>query len=671
MKPPTLILLAVVLLGSPQAFLAQSGSGFESLSSSRVLGGIAMPVGTVLWRSSVSNWSGAVLGAQTQYKGTVLDVGTLLVFDESGKLRIIHPRMKQGNAPWRLFDAGGTELTLPQGSGVQVPRERQPRFDLEMGSGPLSLAAEIRTKTLSLSRPPGGWPSQTADVQAAVVAGTGFTVDPVLVPPDTFVETYLLNDDGSRWVSEFVLLNDAAIRGITLPKGSIFRLAMVGTAEQPFARLVSKSPTSLPVFEANAPASDVIGWSGELTPQTYSIATPIPVGTATLPAGTWVFRSENDIIVKPSERVSIAGVPIGPQSYSRIRNGQVTDTWLVAEWEYAPRHALPEGTRVIFRNGRLSHAGLLRPLTVDGLSLVGTVWFSADGKVKAGRLNAPASLDGVECGPGGFSVHPSGALEQCELAHAQTVKGVRLRADRVVITPSGNIVTGILDQDLRVGIRTLRPGDRLSTLADERATLEVLDAEGVNDLEAQVKALIEQSIPKALVSMKSSVSVLGKFEAADVHLDSQTRVRQEHGILFPSRYSVRNLLKNPPFADCDCRVNLVPEFGWKVDPQGNEVVVFTRLQPNSLITIETNICPTTAFALLLNRFASIFGPQIQTPEQVVTSQKFNDKVINNISTFIRLSNPGVEIIPSQTRIEDIRLVDGVIRVTAQYSRVIK
>lgn len=683
MKTAILFALVIVLLGWSQASQAQpSSSAFETLSVVRALGEIDLPPGTVLWRSSVSNWTGAVLGAQTDYKGAVLDVGTLLVFDEASKLRVIHSRMIRGNSTWRVFDATGAEV-IPEPLLGPLPRERQ--FFIspsEMDIVPMALAAEIHAKTRLLSRPPNGWPIQLANVDAAVGVGAGFTAEPIQIPADTFVETARLSDDGRHWASEFVLLNDATIRGLVLPKGSVIRFAVVGMPDQPFVGLVSRSPTSLPVFEASAVAGGVISWSGNLAPQTYVLATPVTVGSASLPPGTWVSRSESDAAMKvrPPTRITINGVPIDSHSFSHIRNGQIIDTWLAADWEYAPNRLLSAGTHVLLKNGQLEIAALQQPRIIDRLPLVNIVVFYPDGKVRAGTLNAPASLGGIDCGAGGFRLHPSGDLEQCKLAHAQTVKGIKLRADDVIITAAGNVIAGILDQDLQIGINTLHPGDRLGFVAEERTTLEVLDGSGVNDLEAEIRAMVDDAVPKALLAMKNQVNVLGSFGADDINLESATRVRQEHGILFPRRYSVRNFLKNPPFADCDCRIELVPEFGWKVDQQlrftikegwSHDVIVFTRIRPGSLIKIETNFCPTTFFALLLNRFASIFGPQVQSREQEVTRKKFTDKVVTGFSTILSLLNPDVQIVPSETRIEDIQLVDGAIRVTARYSKVIR
>ena len=674
MKTWILTALSIVFLAWPQSSQAQTGSSaFETLRALRSVGEINLPPATVLWHSSASNWTGAVLGAQTDYRASVLEVGTLLVFDESSKLRVIHSRLTRGNSTWRVFDATGAEVIPAPLPGPLSPERQFFVPPSEMDSVPVALAADIHAKTQALSRPPNGWPNPLADVDAAVAIGAGFTVEPVQIPADTFVETARLSDDGGHWASEFVLLNEATIRGLVLPKGSVIRLAFVGTPDQPFVGLVSKSPTSLPVFEASAVAGGVIGWSGNLAPQTYVLATPVTVGSASLPPGTWVSRSESDaaIRVRPPTRVIVDGVPIDSHSLSHIRNGQVTDTWLAADWEYAPNHSLSEGTHVLLKNGHLEIAFLQQPRLIDQLSLVNTAVFFPDGKISAGTLNAQASLGGIDCGPSGFRFHPSGDLEQCKLAHAQTVKGIKLRADEVIITAAGNVIAGILDQDLRIGINTLHPGDRLGFIAQERTTLEVLDGSGVNDLETEIRAMVDDAVPKALLAMKNRVEALGSFGPDDVHLESGTRVRQEHGILFPRRYSVRNFLKNPPFADCDCRIELVPEFGWKVDEQRHEVVVFTRMQPGSLIKIETNFCPTTFFALLINRFASIFGPQVQTQEQEVTRKKFTDKVATNVSTIISLLNPDVQIVPSQTRIEDIQLVNGTIRVTARYSKVIR
>jgi hypothetical protein len=114
-------------------------------------------------------------------------------------------------------------------------------------------------------------------------------------------------------------------------------------------------------------------------------------------------------------------------------------------------------------------------------------------------------------------------------------------------------VTGVLDQDLQAGIKALHPDDRLGRIVEDRATFLLLDTPYVNDLESQIAAIINDAVPKELVSLKSSVDILGSFGTGDIHLDSEQRSRGMHEIDFARRYSARNFLKNPPFADCDCR----------------------------------------------------------------------------------------------------------------------
>jgi hypothetical protein len=111
----------------------------------------------------------------------------------------------------------------------------------------------------------------------------------------------------------------------------------------------------------------------------------------------------------------------------------------------------------------------------------------------------------------------------------------------------------------------------------------------------------------------------------------------------------------------------VPKFAWEVDAEYKQVVAFTQMKPGSLISIDTNFCPTTFVGLLFVKIASLFGaPAMQTPEQEQVRSIFNEKVVDIDSTLVSLTT-GQQILPTESVIEDTFLADGKLNVKVRYS----
>src|SRR5262252_4284397 len=105
-----LVAVAVFLSIWPPQVWPRASVQVETLTVVQTVSGIRLPIDTRVWRSASTSWTAVILGAETQHNGASLASGTLLLFDEHEKLRVVHPQLSQGNSSWRLFDEQGSEL---------------------------------------------------------------------------------------------------------------------------------------------------------------------------------------------------------------------------------------------------------------------------------------------------------------------------------------------------------------------------------------------------------------------------------------------------------------------------------------------------------------------------------------------------------------------------------
>jgi len=315
--------------------------------------------------------------------------------------------------------------------------------------------------------------------------------------------------------------------------------------------------------------------------------------------------------------MTIGSVPIDARSFTALDSSHVIETWLAKDWSNSG-FVIPAGTHVTFDSeGHLRAADLARVTKINGLPLDHTTLFYPDGTPKGSTLAERTAIGQCDCAKGPVMFLPNQVLGSCILASNATVAGVRLRPGLFELSANGKLARGVLDQDLQLGASHFRPGDVLFYEFEDTATITILEAALVDDLEKEVTAQFDSLIPDGLVKMKEGQDMFGRYTGGDIAIQSATKSREPHAFVTTRKYAIRNFLKNPPVADCDCRVTLTAHLTWQLDASRKQFVADAGLKPHSIVWVETNFCPTALLGLGLVKFYDPFFGVPASQKEVV------------------------------------------------------
>ena len=658
-----------VVLTCTAAFAFQSS---RRLDGTERIGIVDLPVGTLLWQSTTNSWRAAVLGATVQFANRTLAAGSLIVFDDKSAVRtmwIAGAPTDSGLNDCSFFTPEGTEIMHPQYPTATVPPGRAPMFSGVSPDAPLLKAAEqliLRARSSdrevlpALATDPGGL--------ERALATNDWNLPRFAFANGTFV---LLEASNTPVRVRVVLLDEGRLGGMSLAPGTCIHTFFEGGTFA-VAGMSSRSPVPMKYQGAVIAPGGLIFWNDDLTPQSYLISEPLSLGPTVFPAGTHISHMWG-YVVRPPTPLTIRGVPIDGTAFTHLDGTDVRETWLAAEWEWKPGQRLPEGTHVTLKSGRLETAQLAKPQHVLDLPLRDFAMFYPSGTIAHAHLASPTTIEGVDCAPGFVQFHQKGArLAGCLLAHPHVIGGIKLRPGQFETTEAGLLVRGTLDQVLTVGTSTFQPGEVYNGTFRDSAVLSLLDAMGVDDLERTIMAEFDKLIPEALVRLQESASVMGEYGLGDVTLKAETRAREPHAFVSQRTYEVVDFVDNPPFNDCDCRVELTPQFSWGVKPVGpaRQLVATAGLRPNSPIKVGCNFCPTTNLIMPFMSLLSTLSP-VPVPQKEIVRKKFESRIGASEKVLIEMLTGKENILPFSFEVEDVFIEGGEMKIKCSFSRTVK
>lgn len=658
------LMLLVLASVSAHAFQAID---LRKLAATERVGTVDLPAGTFLWQSPTNSWRGALLGGDTKIGDRTLPARAVLVFDKGNALRTVWAASTAPAPECTFFTIEGAEIAYPQYPSANVPPEREPILDSVSAEALIVKAAEqVTTRARNSDRevlPPA--PDESPGLQQAVT-NAGWNLQGAALPAGTFIR---IEEGTGPITSGFVTLEDGRLGAMSLPAGTciqvFFRSGMF-----PEAGMSSRSPGSLRYQGATIAPGGRVHWAKDLMPQSYLISEPLPFGPIVFPTGTYVSHVvPNSYTIRPPVPLIVGTVPIDGTAFTQFDGTQIQDTWLAKEWDFAPGQRLPAGTHITFRSGRLDTALLGVPHKLFGVTVSGFTIFHPNGSLAHSWLSSPASIAGIDCAGGTVQFHKDARLAGCFLARPHVIAGVKLRAGQFEVTESGALVRGKLDQDYEIGGSTLHPGDVFNGTFRDSAVLTLLDAKGVDDLESTVTTEFEKLIPEALVRLQDGASVMGEYGLNDVKLQSSSRSREKHAFLNHRKYEVVDFVDNPPFNDCDCRVQLTAQFSWEMGKR-RQLLAIAGLRPGAPIEVECNFCPTSNLILPFIALLSNFSP-VPVPQREVIRKRFQSTIGDKERALVEILTDKEHILPFSFEIDDVFLDNGEMKMKCSFLRTVK
>jgi hypothetical protein len=630
------------------------------LAAPDTIGRILLPAGTMVWRSDSSKWIGGAVRDTVRIGNRLMPAHTLLAFDEHRRLRVALPpvRADYPSPNCAFFGSALEELDAPA-----YPPGDQPRQSFQLPFDPSGPLREPVDAILSSSVAQLGAIARADanDQRQGFVIGRRWELAKFTAEAGAVA----MLDRGTPEVTTLLLLGGATLGDTRLPPGS----CLATWANGPYYQLSTVTGEPLRIADRIIAARNVVLWGHEsVRPATYILGEPLPVGRDILPSGTQVIELVPDVmVVRPPAPMTIGGVPIDASAFTIIAEDEVIETWLASSWTSTAGHVLPRDTWIQRNLQTGSVEGFLpSTTTLAGMRFAGH-FISGAAAMSEATLASPATVGGVECEAGIIWFFADGRLRRCELAKPHIIAGIKLRAGTFEVTPRGRVVQGVLDQDLTLGTKVFHAGDLLNGSYPDTATVVIVDAREMANIERDVSQMMDTIIPQGLMSMKGGAgSGFGSYGLGQIRLVQARNSQEPHAFVSTRKYAIENFWTNWPFDDCDCRMTLVTALSWQVSHSWRQIVVDVGLKPGSKITIECNICPTTSF--LLSKI-SMFGAHIPVQPKRVATTKFSGYLSDKQKRVFQVLAGTDETI--SVRVDDIVIENGQIAAKCSFQRLIQ
>ena len=326
--------------------------------------------------------------------------------------------------------------------------------------------------------------------------------------------------------------------------------------------------------------------------------------------------------------------------------------------------AIPRGS-ILQRNARAQPraAFIEAPIAHAGLTFArGKMRFHTNGTIDLARIETPGSVGGYDCAAGALRYHANGSFRGCKLAANTTLGGVKVRPGVAEVSEDGKLVRGVLDQAYQLGTQQFQPGQRLNGLYLDEGVHEVRSTTEMNTLVGELTAEMDRLAIGWLLS-KARRGAFGNFDRGKIALAHSAVSQQRHAVVTNRHYRVEDFLKNPPFDDCDCTVEVTLEVQWRV--HNHELHVFGGIKGGSLIVVDCNFCPVTNIALA---FLAAVAPPIQVERQRLLNRKLQAIVGEEEAVYIATLTGSVPVIGSSVRVKELYAQGGRLLATYQYTR---
>lgn len=461
----------------------------------------------------------------------------------------------------------------------ECPSEGRPWFT-PGGVSPL----EERAQPLLLSTVLGA--EAKGPQQQLVTLERGFTSGDIELPAGTVIKP---SPDGYS-VGSIYTTEEARILKFTVPPHSLI--------ERRSAWYVILTQHDLLAGEYTAQAGTHLTVDINGVIDTITVGRPTVLATYfTAPAGSTLSFQDGQLeYVLLSEPTPFHGVVASKGRHICFLTDGSADLRLEADATVQGR-AFPGGSWIILSpNGGLVAAVLAKPVTIDQLQFfkAGTskpvVMFHPSGKLKSGYLQSAAVVKGIAVGPGYLRLDEDGSLRAFTSDGDQNIEGAPcLGGTEVVLNKAGKPIRFTAAADWSIGSSHYRRGEVFNGTYLVKGDAVLLDGPTLSAVLTAMWNRLTQSMQAELMKQTGKFP-FGRIGETTWH-DFRTTLADDH-IDLHVEAAIKDLLTNPPFADCDCDIDIDATIKFKLFREAGKstfVVWIGKLGGG----LSTHVCPGT------------------------------------------------------------------------------
>jgi hypothetical protein len=395
-------------------------------------------------------------------------------------------------------------------------------------------------------------------------------------------------------------------RFYTKAKGRIFRVELPSHSLVWFEGVIALvlSPQESDVNGYPVQAGDYVPIDGDGKPPFLRLSKQTTLITGFVaPAGSGVsFQSGLPFFVRLSSPTTFRGLSVNAgRLVCFFPDGTgVANVPLAADSSYEEKTFPAESNLIMTSEGKVLRAVLSRPTTFDGFQVFRLssptgpkplVTFHPNGHLRSGFLTSITTIKGITIKPGFVRLFDNGNLEIGTLEGNQTIAGVPcLGGADIILSDTGEPIVFTAAADWSIGATHLHRGDRFTGTFKITGETVILDPASLsttlNDVQNQICDKLAAELRK-----NSSKFPFGRIGSITKH-DFRSAVGADHADLH-QEIAVKDMLTNPPFADCDSEIAIDATLKWTL-VEGFRRPTFKAWISSLGGGISHNFCPGTS-----------------------------------------------------------------------------